>query len=98
MGSMFRYERPQKGRYRQFYQLGVEVFGLSSVAIEAELLLLTHRLWRELALTKEIHLEINCLGTPEARKHYRQEFVAYCEKHIDQLDDDSKRRLTTNPL
>lgn len=96
-GPMFRYERPQKGRYRQFHQFGVEVFGLASADIDAELIALSARLWEKLGL-ENLELQINSLGSQEARQTYRDVLVAYFEKHQDQLDEDSQRRLTTNPL
>ena len=96
-GPMFRYERPQKGRYRQFHQFGVEVFGLASVDMDAELITLTARLWEKLGL-ENLELQINSLGSKEARAQYRDILVAYFEQHKDQLDEDSLRRLETNPL
>ncbi len=98
MGPMFRHERPQKGRYRQFYQLGVEAFGMVGPDIDAELLLMTHRLWRELGIAERVHLEINSLGSTAARKIYRDKLVAYFSAHLNQLDEDSQRRLQRNPL
>ena len=97
MGPMFRHERPQKGRYRQFYQIGVEAFGLDGPDIDAELIFMTARLWRELGLS-DVRLEINSLGSSEARKQYREKLVEYFSAHQDKLDEDSKRRLTSNPL
>ena len=97
-GPMFRYERPQKGRYRQFYQFGVEVYGMTGPAIEAELLGLTAQLWAELGLESSVSLQLNHLGTPAMRATYRDALVAYLEKHKDALDADSQRRLDTNPL
>jgi len=97
-GPMFRHERPQKGRYRQFHQIGVECFGMDGPDIDAELLILTARLWQALGLAGHTRLEINSIGTSEARKVYRQALVDYLDQYRDQLDDDSKRRLTTNPL
>lgn len=97
-GPMYRYERPQKGRYRQFYQVGVEVFGLNGPYIEAEILLLSARLWRTLKVDSHIKLQINCLGSLDDRARYRQAFVEYCHEHHAKLDDDSKRRLQSNPL
>jgi len=96
-GSMFRHERPQKGRYRQFSQIGVEAFGMYGPDIDAEIIILTARLWRELGLNN-LTLEINSLGTLETRNNHRAELVAYLSDHIDQLDDDSRRRLEHNPL
>jgi len=98
LGPMFRHERPQKGRYRQFHQLGVEVFGLPGPDIDAELILMTARLWRELGMDDEVHLEINSLGSGAARRDYRDRLVAYLEAHEAELDEDSRRRLHTNPL
>ena len=97
MGPMFRHERPQKGRYRQFHQLGVEAFGMDGPDIDAELILMTARLWRVLGLT-DVALEINSLGTAAARAAYRDVLVAYLSAHRAQLDEDSQRRLHTNPL
>ena len=97
-GPMFRHERPQKGRYRQFHQLGVECFGMAGPDIDAELLLMTARLWRVLGLDSHVTLQLNSLGTPEARGAYRDALVGYLKQHEDRLDEDSRRRLTTNPL
>ena len=97
-GAMFRYERPQKGRYRQFHQFGVETFGMTGADIEAELILMTARLWKLLGLTDVVSLELNSLGEKESRQAYRAALISYLEQHVDQLDDDSKRRLHTNPL
>ena len=97
MGPMFRHERPQKGRYRQFHQVGVEVFGLEGPDIDAELLLMTSRLWQQLGL-KDITLQLNSLGTSTARNLYRKDLVGYFRCNLAQLDQDSKRRLETNPL
>lgn len=96
-GPMFRYERPQKGRYRQFHQIGVEVFGLATPDIDAELIVLTARLWDQLGL-ENLELQINSLGSQEARAAYRDLLVAYLSDHKDQLDEDSLRRLESNPL
>ncbi|QCU90589.1 histidine--tRNA ligase [Thiomicrorhabdus sediminis] len=96
-GPMFRYERPQKGRYRQFHQFGVEVFGLASADIDAELIILTARLWEQLGLDG-LELQINSLGSQQARAEYRDILVAYLAQFEDQLDEDSKRRLHSNPL
>ncbi|MCG8519742.1 MAG: histidine--tRNA ligase [Pseudomonadales bacterium] len=98
VGPMFRHERPQKGRYRQFHQIGVECFGMAGPDIDAELLILTARLWRELGLADHARLEINSIGTAEARRQYREALVAYLSDYRDQLDSDSQRRLDTNPL
>ncbi len=97
-GPMFRYERPQKGRYRQFHQIGVETFGFDGPDIDAEVILLSARLWQELGLMEHVTLELNSLGSSEARAAYRDTLVAYFEQHLDVLDEDSKRRLTSNPL
>lgn len=97
LGPMFRHERPQKGRFRQFHQLGVEVFGMLGPDIDAELILMTARLWQALGL-KSISLQINSLGTPESRAVYREKLIEYFSLHNDVLDEDSQRRLTTNPL
>ena len=97
MGSMFRHERPQKGRQRQFHQIGVEAFGFDGPDIDAELIILSARLWRELGL-KDITLQLNSLGTVQARNEYRQILIDYFSKVEDQLDEDNHRRLHTNPL
>jgi len=97
-GPMFRHERPQKGRYRQFHQIGVECFGMAGPDIDAELLILTARLWAAFGLEGHARLEINSIGTSDSRKTYRDALVAYLEQYKDRLDDDSQRRLTTNPL
>lgn len=97
-GPMFRHERPQKGRYRQFHQVGVEAYGFDGPDIDAEVILLSARLWRELGLMEHVTLEINSLGSSEARAAYRDKLVAYFEQHRDVLDEDSLRRLTSNPL
>jgi histidyl-tRNA synthetase len=96
-GPMFRHERPQKGRYRQFHQIGVEAYGLSGPDVDAEQLLMTARLWRRLGLG-DLQLELNSLGTPAVRATYRARLVSYLEGQADRLDEDSRRRLTTNPL
>jgi len=98
IGPMFRYERPQKGRYRQFHQLGVESFGSALPDADAELIAMTHLMWQALGLKDEMHLQLNSLGEPDERYAYREALVAYLTDKQDQLDDDSKRRLTTNPL
>jgi histidyl-tRNA synthetase len=97
MGPMFRHERPQKGRYRQFHQFGVETFGIADADIDAELIMMSARLWRMLQL-KDVRLELNTLGSNEARVKYRDILVDYLNAHRDQLDEDSLRRLDTNPL
>jgi histidyl-tRNA synthetase len=96
-GPMFRHERPQKGRYRQFHQLGVECFGMAGPDIDAEMIIMTDRLWREIGLD-DLQLQLNSLGSSEARTAYRDLLVAYMEEHQDALDDDSRRRLHSNPL
>jgi histidyl-tRNA synthetase len=97
-GPMFRHERPQKGRLRQFHQIGVEAFGLAGPDIDAELLLLTARLWRELKIDQAVELQINSLGTANECGAYRQALVAYLDAYKSDLDEDSQRRLTSNPL
>lgn len=96
-GPMFRHERPQKGRYRQFHQLGVEVFGLDGPDIDVELIALSARLWEQLGLNG-LELQINSLGSQQARAAYRDELVAYLQSRKTELDEDSLRRLETNPL
>ncbi len=98
MGPMFRHERPQKGRYRQFHQCGVEVFGLDGPDVDAELIMMTARIWRQLGIDKHVRLELNSIGSPEARAQYREALIAFLEQHNDVLDDDAKRRMYTNPL
>lgn len=98
MGPMFRHERPQKGRYRQFHQCGVEVFGLNGPDVDAELIMMTARLWRELGIDKHVRLELNSIGSQEDRADYRTALVAFLEQHIDVLDEDCKRRMHANPL
>ena len=98
LGPMFRHERPQKGRYRQFYQLGVETYGMAGPDIDAELILLSARLWRELGIAHKLELQINSLGTAEERLAYRASLVDYLRGHEEALDEDSRRRLETNPL
>lgn len=98
MGPMFRHERPQKGRYRQFHQFGLEAFGIATPDIDAEIILLTARLWRELGINEFVTLELNSLGSNEERAEYRDALVAYLTEREDQLDEDSKRRMHTNPL
>ncbi|GED23048.1 histidine--tRNA ligase [Halomonas halmophila] len=97
-GPMFRHERPQKGRYRQFHQVGVETFGLEGPDIDAEVILLSARLWKQLGLFEQVTLELNTLGSPAARAAYRETLVGYFEQHYELLDEDSRRRLSTNPL
>jgi len=98
IGPMFRYERPQKGRYRQFHQLGVESFGSALPDADAELIAMTHLMWKELGLNNEMRLQLNSLGELDERYAYREALVTYLTDKKDQLDEDSKRRLTTNPL
>ncbi|MUT70484.1 histidine--tRNA ligase [Stutzerimonas frequens] len=97
-GPMFRYEKPQKGRYRQFHQIGVEVFNQPGPDIDAELIVLTARLWKQLGLADAVTLQLNSLGSSEARARYRDALVVYLQQRFEQLDEDSQRRLTTNPL
>jgi len=96
-GAMFRYEKPQKERYRQFHQIGVEVYGLSTADIDAEILLMTARFWQVLGL-KDLELQINSLGSSAARATYREKLVEYFSNNLEQLDEDSRRRLHSNPL
>ncbi|MCW3148562.1 histidine--tRNA ligase [Stutzerimonas stutzeri] len=97
-GPMFRYEKPQKGRYRQFHQIGVEVFNQPGPDVDAELIVLTARLWKQLGMAEAVTLQLNSLGSSEARAAYRDALVAYLQQRFEQLDEDSQRRLTTNPL
>lgn len=97
MGPMFRHERPQRGRYRQFHQIGAEALGFAGPEIDAELILLAAALWRELGL-KNVRLEINSLGEPAERKAHRAALIAYFEQHREILDEDARRRLHSNPL
>jgi histidyl-tRNA synthetase len=100
LGPVFRHERPQKGRYRQFYQLDVEALGYAGPDVDAELILMVRRLWQDLGLVigQHVRLELNSLGQPAERAAHRAALVSYFERHAEQLDDDSKRRLQTNPL
>ncbi len=98
MGPMFRHERPQKGRYRQFHQFGLEAFGIATADIDAEVILLTARLWQQFGISEHVRLELNSLGSNEARANYRDALVAFLEQHIDALDEDAKRRMYSNPL
>ncbi|WP_298768681.1 histidine--tRNA ligase [uncultured Shewanella sp.] len=98
MGPMFRHERPQKGRYRQFHQFGVEVYGIASADSDAEVLMLSARLWQKLGVSEHVRLEINTLGDSDERAQYRDALIAFLETHKDALDEDSKRRMYTNPL
>tara|TARA_R110001583_G_scaffold62197_3_gene183190 strand:+ start:388 stop:1668 length:1281 start_codon:yes stop_codon:yes gene_type:complete len=97
-GPMFRHERPQKGRYRQFFQIGVETFGMATPDIDAEVILMTARLWQFLGLSDSVTLQLNTLGSNEARARYRDALVEFLSERKDQLDEDSLRRLETNPL
>jgi histidyl-tRNA synthetase len=97
-GPMFRHERPQKGRYRQFHQLGVEAFGLPGPDVDAELILLNHRWFKQLGVEKKLELQLNCLGSFAERQTYREDLVAYFGSFEEVLDEDSLRRLKTNPL
>jgi len=97
-GPMFRYERPQKGRYRQFYQMGAEAFGMAGPDVDAELLAMTAACWRALGIESSVRLEINTLGSAESRARYREALVAFLARFEDELDEDSRRRLDTNPL
>ena len=97
-GAMFRYERPQKGRYRQFDQIGAECFGMPGPDVDAELLLMNARIWRKLGLDGDIRLELNSLGNPDARVKFKEKLAGYLQAYESELDEDSQRRLTTNPL
>lgn len=97
-GPMFRHERPQKGRYRQFHQIGVEAFNLPGPDVDAELIVLSWRLWKALGIADSVTLELNSLGTAQARAVYRQALVEYLQARFEQLDEDSQRRVATNPL
>lgn len=97
-GAMFRYERPQKGRYRQFDQIGAECFGMPGPDVDAELLLMNARIWRKLGLDGDIRLELNSLGNPDARVKFKEKLAGYLQAYEQELDEDSQRRLTTNPL
>lgn len=98
MGPMFRHERPQKGRYRQFHQAGVEVFGIATPEIDAELIILTARLWKALGIDQHVFLQLNSIGSLEARSNYRSALVAFLENHQDLMSDEEKERLVKNPL
>ncbi|ALV91396.1 MULTISPECIES: histidine--tRNA ligase [Pantoea] len=98
IGPMFRYERPQKGRYRQFHQIGAEVFGLQGPDVDAELIMMTARWWKALGIADHVRLELNSIGSLEARANYRDALVAFLEQHKDKLDEDCKRRMYSNPL
>lgn len=97
-GPMFRYEKPQKGRQRQFHQFGVEAFGMVGPDIDAELMMLSAQLWKVLGIDRSVNLQINNLGTAEARAHYKSDLVSYLSAYAEQLDEDSRRRLHSNPL
>lgn len=97
-GPMFRHERPQKGRYRQFHQIGVETFGMTGPDIDAELVIMTARLWQRLGLSQVVSLEINSLGSNAARVAYKEKLQVFLQAHIDQLDADSQKRVEGNPL
>ncbi|WP_068546128.1 histidine--tRNA ligase [Thalassotalea crassostreae] len=98
MGPMFRHERPQKGRYRQFHQFGIESYGIASSDIDAEVIMLSARLWKELGINEFVTLELNSLGSNQARADYRDALVVFLTEHESKLDDDSKRRMHSNPL
>lgn len=98
MGPMFRHERPQKGRYRQFHQAGVEVFGIATPEIDAELIILTARLWKALGIAQHVSLQLNSIGSLEARANYRSALVAFLENHQDLMSEEEKERLVKNPL
>ena len=97
-GPMFRYERPQKGRYRQFHQVGVESFGIDTPDMDAQLIVLCARLWRQLGIAECVELQLNSIGSAQARKAFRAALVDYLQIHVDTRDEDSQRRLHTNPL
>jgi histidyl-tRNA synthetase len=97
LGPMFRHERPQRGRYRQFHQIGAEALGFAGPEVDAELIVLAQSLWQELGL-RDVRLELNSLGQPPERLAHRQALIAYLEQHINVLDEEAKRRLHTNPL
>ena len=98
MGPMFRHERPQKGRYRQFHQAGVEVFGIATPEIDAELIILSARLWKALGIDQYVSLQLNSIGSLEARANYRSALVAFLENHQDLMSEEEKERLVKNPL
>ena len=98
MGPMFRHERPQKGRYRQFHQAGVEVFGIATPEIDAELIILTARLWKALGIEQHVSLQLNSIGSLEARANYRSALVAFLENHQNLMSEEEKERLVKNPL
>ncbi len=98
IGPMFRHERPQKGRYRQFHQAGVEIFGIANPEIDAELILLTARLWKELGIDQYVTLQLNSIGSLDARQNYRSALVDFLQNHLDLMSDEEKDRLEKNPL
>ena len=97
-GPMFRHERPQKGRQRQFHQVGVEAFGVATPDMDAEVILLTARLWKQLGIADAVELQLNSIGSSDARRQYREALVSYLQERREQLDEDSQRRLGSNPL
>lgn len=97
-GSMFRHEKPQKGRYREFHQFGVEVFGIAQAEVDAEIILLTNRIWKTFGISDHVTLQLNSLGSSEERAQYRSALVSFLEQHKDILDEDCKRRMYSNPL
>ncbi|MBQ8976965.1 MAG: histidine--tRNA ligase [Succinivibrionaceae bacterium] len=97
-GSMFRHEKPQKGRYREFHQFGAEIFGISSAEIDAEIILLTNRIWKKFGIGDHVVLQLNSLGSSEERASYREALVSFLEQHKESLDEDCQRRMYTNPL
>ena len=98
MGPMFRHEKPQKGRYRQFHQFGLESFGFAGADMDAEVIFVSAEMWRKLGISEHVTLELNSLGSSEDRQAYREALVAFLEQHKDQLDEDCLRRMHTNPL
>ncbi|WP_439239763.1 histidine--tRNA ligase [Lonepinella sp. BR2474] len=98
IGPMFRHERPQKGRYRQFHQAGVEIFGIANPEIDAELILLTARLWKALGIDQHVALQLNSIGSLEARQNYRSALVDFLQNHLDLMNEEEKERLVKNPL
>ena len=96
-GPMFRHERPQRGRYRQFHQIGAEALGFGGAEVDAEIILLAHSLWQQIGL-QGVQLQLNCLGQPEERRAHRAALITYFEQHAEQLDEDARRRLHANPL
>ncbi|MBA2654918.1 MAG: histidine--tRNA ligase [Gammaproteobacteria bacterium] len=98
LGPMFRYERPQLGRFRQFFQFGIEAFGMAEAIVDVEQILMTSRIWQSLGLKDQIKLQINTLGSSSSREKYREKLIEFFSENIDTLDEDSRRRLTSNPL